>query len=219
MDKLQLDFDKHFILNIFGMCLSGKSHALKYILYYYAKKKKYDHMLLFTNTSFNNQYDYIPKQYIHPAYDEEVIKNYMELQRNYISEGKQSSALIVFDDCLGKMEHFASKEFLTLITQYRQFKISIIICSQSVSAIPLNIRNLAQYAIIFRFEAERVIKSCFESFGVLCNNWHEFKDLLIKATSEKYRFLFYDRMKSIEGKEKAYKSMKCPGVENFKLDF
>lgn len=218
MDKLNLDFEKHFILNIFGVCSSGKSECLKYILYYYAQKKKFDHMLLFTNTSFNNQYDYIPEQYIHPAYDEEIIKNYMELQRNFIAEGKKSNAVIVFDDCLG-LDHFASRTFLTLASQFRQFHISIIICSQSVSAIPLNIRNLAQYAIIFRFEAERVIKACYESFGVLCDNWQEFKQMLIKATSQKYHFLFYDRMKSIDGKEKAYKSLKCPKVDNFKLDF
>ena len=78
MDKLNLDFNKHFILNIFGVCNSGKSACLKYILYYYSKKNMFDHLLLFTNTSFNDQYDYIPDQYIHPAYDEEIIKNYME---------------------------------------------------------------------------------------------------------------------------------------------
>ena len=86
---MDLDFDKHFILNIFGMCNSGKSHCLKYILYNYAKKKKYDHLLLFTNTSFNNQYDYIPEQYIHPAYDEEIIKNTVA----FLFENTQNSAV------------------------------------------------------------------------------------------------------------------------------
>ena len=216
---MNLDFDKYFILNIFGMCSSGKSHCLKYIIHKYSLEGKFDHMLLFTNTSFNNQYDYIPDEYIHPAYDEDVIFKYMEFQKQMITEGKKSNALIVFDDCLGSDEHFASKKFLTLISQYRQFNISIIICSQSVTAIPLNIRNLAQYAIIFRFEAERVIKACFESFGILCNNWQEFKQLLLKATNEKYKFLFYDRTKSVDGIKEAYKSLRCTKVPDFKLEY
>ena len=217
-DKMNLDFDKHFILNIFGMCLSGKSQCLKYILYYYAKKNKFDHLLLFTNTSFNNQYDYIPEQFIHKAYDEDIIQNYMELQKGFILNGQNSRGIIIFDDCMG-ISHFLSPVFKTLSSQFRQFNLSIIICSQSVTSIPLDVRNLAQYAIIFRFEAERVIKSCYESFGVLCNNWQDFKELLLNATNAKHRYLFYDKMKSIEGRNVAYKSLKCPLVGKFKFEF
>lgn len=216
---MDLDFDSHFILSIFGIPRSGKSHCLKYIIYKYSKMQKFDHMLLFTNTSFNNQYEYIPDDYIHPAYDENVIHNYMEFQKQQILEGKESRALIVFDDCLGSEEQFASKKFLTLISQYRQFHISIIICSQSVSAIPLNIRNMSQYVILFRYESKRAIEACFESFGVLCHDWKDFKELLLKATDGKHKFLYYNRDKSIEGRDKAYKSLKCPAIEEFKLDY
>lgn len=215
---MDLNFNDHFILNIFGMCGSGKSHTLKYIIHDAAKNNKFDHLLLFTNTSFNDQYDYIPHQYIHSAYDEEIIKNYMELQRKCVLDGVKSRGIIIYDDCLG-ISHFGSKAMQILMSQYRQFNISLIICSQSVSKIPLDIRNLSQYAIIFRFEAEVVIKSCFESFGVLFNNWKEFKEFFMKATCQKYRFLYYDRNKSTEGKEVAYKSLKCPLVGEFKLNF
>lgn len=213
-----LNWENHFIANIYGSCSSGKSYLLKYIIYTASHKKKIDHVLLFTNTSFNNQYDYIPEKYIHPAYDSEIIQNYMNLQRELIESGEESNGLIVFDDVLGQAQ-FNCKQFITLVSQFRQFKISIIICSQSVSQIPLHIRNLAQYAFIFRFEAERVIKACYESFGVLFDNWQEFKKYLLNATNEKHKFLFYDRMKSVDGIQASYKSLRAPKFPNFKLQF
>ena len=215
---MQLDWNSHFILNIYGMCNSGKSHSLKALIYSASSKKEFDHMLLFTNTSFNNQYDYIPKDYIHPSYDERILGNYMELQKQLISKGKKTKGLIVFDDVLGQSE-FGTKHFLTLITQFRQFKLSVIICSQSISKIPLQIRDLAQYSAIFRYESERAIKNAYESFGVLFNNWHEYKEYLINSTGN-HKFLFYDKSLSTEGIDKAYKSLKAPAIiPEFKLKF
>jgi hypothetical protein len=215
--KFNLTWDKHFVMSIFSMCGGGKSYLLQYILTKGAATKQFDHLLLFANTGFNGQYDYIPKEFVHSNYDENILQQYMIIQKNAIAAGKNSRGVIVFDDVLGDA-CFGSKTFLNLITQYRQYKLSVIICSQSISKIPCHIRDLSQYSCIFRFESKRAIENAYESFGVLFNDINEYKQHLIKSTGD-HKFLFYDKMKSTQGKEEAYKCIMAPKIPQMKLKY
>jgi hypothetical protein len=213
-----LDWKSHFILNIFGMCESGKSHLLKYLLYSASMKKEFDHLLFFTNTAFNGQYSYIPDEFIHRNYDEAIIGNYMKFQEEAIKSGKKSRGVIVFDDVLGQCQ-LGSKQFLTLVSQFRQFGLSIIICSQSISKIPNNIRELAQYACIFRYESDRALTNAYESFGVLFNKFDDYKKFFLSKTGD-FKFLYYNKKLSTKGIDVAYKSLKAPSkVPLFKMKY
>lgn len=213
-----LDWNSHFILNIFGMCESGKSHLLKYIIYKASLNKNINHVILFTNTSFNNQYNYIPDKYIHTSFNPEIINNYMELQREVLGNGEKSRGLIVFDDILGEAQ-FNCKEFLKLITQFRQFNLSVIICSQTVTDIPHKIRCLAQYCCSFEYQTKRSVEALFESYGLLFDTWKEYKEFMNKSTGN-YKFLFFDRKMAIKGREHAYKSIRAPAkIPQFQLNY
>ena len=78
MKDKDIDFKKPQVVVCVGRPRMGKSNAVKYfLLKNMLNNDIFKFGIVFTRTKFNNDYDYIPEQYIYTEYTPELLKQYM----------------------------------------------------------------------------------------------------------------------------------------------
>ena len=178
-------------------------------------------MYLFTNTDFSglSGFDYIDKRFVHPKYNEAALVNLKNIQKKAIESGKSPSAFVIFDDCLFGNQ-WRSKEFQSLMTQLRHYRVTVIISTQYPQKIPPLFREQTFQAIMFRPKVLRAINAQFESFGSDFNNVNEFKKFIIEHTTAKYQFVFFDATSDGDTIESRFAVMKAPAnIPKFTVKF
>lgn len=182
---------------------SGKSYLIKYLIYNLAKSKKIDYCVVFCGTAFNNNYDFLPPNYVFSNYDENVLSQIMYLQQN-----SNKIVCLIFDDCVAFEQMFRySKLFNTLITEHRHYKALIFIATQYINKVSPTIRECCGYYWIFSQRTKRAYEAIYETVG--CNSHDDlmsFKNFIQDNTGN-YYVIFADRM---EVPEKMYKKFKAP---------
>jgi hypothetical protein len=201
------------VIILAGKPQSGKSYLIKYFMYEH--RKVFDYGIVLTKTKFNDGYNYIPSNYIHPDYDDTKIKSLMKIQADLHHKGVKKNAFIILDDCLTSETN--SQTFTDLITQHRHYNITVIISTQYIYKINPTIRECTNYAIIFRPSTDRSIKALFESYGSHFNKLDDFKKYVIENTGE-YQFVFVDVNSQSDEIGKIYRVLKAPSkIPYFKL--
>lgn len=208
-----MDITTPSILIINGICGSGKSYVIKYIMY--MMQNKLDYGLVFTNTSFDDQnYDFIAdRDYIHPQYDEEKLHNLMKIQEQQTKEDRHP-AFVIFDDCLYDPQQWSSRYLRRLLTTYRHYNIFIIISTQYPNHVPLNVRSLATQILIFSgFQNKKALLALFESYGQMYENFDKFKTIIMKLP--RYTFMFINRQNGTK-----IEFMRAPeNIPDYELDY
>ena len=182
----------------------GKSHLIKYILH--ELEPQLDFGIVFTNTSFNEEnYDFIDRKYIHPNYNEDVLKSFMSICSGLIKRGVKKNAFVILDDVLG--DRLNASQFLKLCTQLRHYNIYCIVSTQYSNAIPSNIRANAMYVVIFHQDTQRSLHALYDSYGQRFENFNAFKNYIMKRLGD-HKFIFIDKKitGSIEDVFKIYKA-------------
>jgi hypothetical protein len=92
-----------------GKCASGKSVAIKNLIYNYSKLNYFKFGIAIVPSKFNSGYDYLPDKYVIESYDEAYLKNYF----NKLREFKKKSGFIptnflILDDILGSINLYSS---------------------------------------------------------------------------------------------------------------
>lgn len=218
---MNLDIKSPAFIQIFGSCGSGKTHLLKYLVSHMAKSGQFDHCILFSNTAgwANGDYDYIPEEYQFSMYDDDVLLEYMKIQKQAISSGSKSKGLVIFDDVLGQANLVNNRVLLQLCTQFRHYSCSIILVSQWITKIGPTLRELATNVFLFSQTTKLAYENSFDSFGGHFNNLAEWKGFLKKCTGD-YKFLLVNNKSKTNNIEDVYKSMKCPAkIKDFVLEF
>lgn len=201
-------------LNIIaGAPNAGKSHLTKHLLWTECKKKTFDFGIVFTNTSFNQAYDFLPKKAIKSKYDPAIIKRVIEIQK----ANPNSNAFIIFDDCLG-LTAFKTREFDSLMTEYRHLRLTIFICTQWINKIPPIIRSCASMVFMFRQEMKRGIVALYESYGQSFDNEKQWRSFMDKNLQQEHTVLVCNPREP--NKAKKYKVFRAPAnIPDFTLDF
>jgi hypothetical protein len=203
------------IIIVAGKPGSGKSHLIKY--WFYTNRNNFDYGIVLTKTSFDNGYNFIPKEFVHPDYDENKISSLMKLQANLIKEGIYKKAFLVLDDCLTK--DFNYQVFQDLVTQSRHYNITLVISTQYIYKVNPTIRECANYAIIFRQSTKRSLEALYESFGQHFNNLNKFQQYIIDNTND-HQFVFVDINSTSNNINDIYKVMKVPDkIPKFTVKF
>jgi tRNA uridine 5-carbamoylmethylation protein Kti12 len=203
------------IIIVAGKPGSGKSHFIKY--WFYINRKNFDFGIVLTKTSFDDGYKFIPKDFIHPDYDEDKISALMKLQASLIKKGIYKKAFIILDDCLTK--DFNNQVFQDLVTQSRHFNITLVISTQYIYKVNPTIRECANYAIIFRQSTKRSLEALYESFGQHFNKLDKFQQFVIDNTND-HQFVFVDINSSSDNINEIYKVMKVPDkIPKFTVKF
>jgi len=218
---MDLDFSRPLILIFIGKQASGKSFLLRNLIYQLTKQNTFKFGHVFSATSFNPDYDFMPEKHVDGDYSEHKLELYIDSLKKWMTNNpgkKLPPSFLILDDLLGKI-HQNSDVFSNLMSTYRHFNMTVFITSQyMVRSISTLLRELADVAFIFKSKFKNTRTSLYEAFGQSLESQDEFDDVLERATKERRACLVY---KANEDKiEDAYLSFKCPGDDHkFKLKF
>lgn len=143
---------------------SGKSHAIKSIIYSACKQGRFNHGIVFCPSAYNGDYDFMPQDHIYGYWDEEVLKRFVQRQEALSSRDRPAPpAFVILDDLVGSVK-WNSDFMKSTITRYRHFNTTFIIASQYIYAIPPTIRECVTFAIVFKQTNNRSLKAIWETF-------------------------------------------------------
>jgi len=193
MFKLKLPANALFV----GVTNSGKSHLLKCIMGLHMDFFNYG--VVFSSTCFNGAYNFINDEYIYEDYDEQIVKNIMQKQRDNVEAAQKDQTLkipecfIIIDDNLGLLELHAKRNlFDILFAKSRHLHISIFLCIQSCSYLSTCIRANSVYVFItvvknssikMMYEVSRGFKSEKQFVEYLDKNCHDYRIVMFDNTN------------------------------------
>ena len=199
-----LGLQQPYCISVVGSPRSGKSHCIRYLLHAEQAKlsTRFGIILVMSKTKFNNSYNYIPSQWVHGGYKEDVLAGLMRVQAGIREQGKvPPKVLIIFDDCISPAK-FKTDFFKSLLFNRRHFNISIIIAAQYLLGnLTTDLREVTDGAIVFKQRTNNAIKGCYEAFAQMMSE-QEFRS--INESLVDYKFLFTDPHAS------TYIITKCP---------
>lgn len=219
MSDMKIDIPSLILINGIQGC--GKTHLIRYIMHKF--RKVFSYGLVFSNTSFdthNSGFDYIPREYQYPEFDEQAIINLMNIQAKLIEKNINKQAFIILDDCLFDPAQFTNPTLKKLCTQLRHYNITVIFSSQYCNAIPALIRSNAMSVFIFKSFTKRNSESLYESYGQAFENFQEFKNYLNENTGD-YKFVFFNKYQITSDDPKdAYYVLKAPAkIPKFEIKY
>jgi hypothetical protein len=194
----------------------GKSHLIKYLIKDLCIRGAFDYGVVICPTALNNnEYDFIPRGYLHTQYSEEIITALMDYQSRAIAQGTPKRAFLILDDCLGSV-NFRKTVITKLVTTYRHHNITILMSTQYINKIPPEIRECATYAIVFRQFSAKSYSALYDAFFQSFEDRNQCKEY-IDANTEDYRFIL---VRCQEVPEKRYSINRAPAyIKPFKLNY
>jgi GTPase SAR1 family protein len=136
---------------------SGKTFLCRYLLHNLFQNQKLNYGLVFCATAFNESFSFLPKKYIYSQFDENKIKQLMNIQITQMHQsGEAKPAFIIFDDMIGSV-NFTTPLFSKLITTYRQYNILLIFTTQYLFKVPPVLRECT-YFVTFKHRQKEVFK-------------------------------------------------------------
>ena len=160
---------------------------------------KFNFGAIFTGTKFDrNDYSYIPEEYIIQGYEENVLQNYLEGISKYIEKyGSAPLSFLVFDDLLYLISSM-DKYFMNFLGNMRHYNIVVLFAVQFLrTGIPV-LRELTDYALIFKSNRHDTLKAIYNEFGTLFETFKEFKEHFFEITREPFTAMLYDRNLELE---------------------
>jgi len=115
---------------------SGKSTAIKDLVYnYFIKEKKYRRIYVFSPTArLTKDYSFIQDEYIYEDFDEEVVNNIIEIQKEDIEKdpkSKQLNTLLILDDVANSMDRKTIDLVGKVSAMGRHIRCSVLFASQN----------------------------------------------------------------------------------------
>jgi len=219
--SFDLDFSRGKIFVIVGKQASGKSFTLRNLMYQFSKDGIFQFGQVFSGTTFNSDYEFMPEGAVDSNYSEAALERYIGKLRAWMEKNKGKKPppnFLILDDILGKMRP-RTAIFQQLISTYRHYHMSVFIVSQyMVANVSTLLRELTDVAILFKSKFKNTKESLFNAFGQMCEDQDEFERYFTQATKEKHAALLYFAEK--DTKEEAYLSFKAPSDDKpFKLKF
>ena len=135
----------------------------------------------------------IPAEDVFTAYDEEVLKNLVELQKDYqemYGKAGMPNVLIIFEDAAG-LNLFSGKKgtaYIKLITTLRHYNISIWHAIQSYKLIPRTVRVNCTNLITFRICNKQELRKIHEEFPKV-GDFNAWFDIFTDLTKEYFSFV------------------------------
>lgn len=219
--SVEINFKNPRVFVFIGRCGMGKSFLLRNLIYQFTKAGQLHFGVVFTGTDMSKDYEFMPEKAVRSDYSEKNLEKYIDKLKVWIKSNpgkKLPMNFLILDDLLGRIR-VNSPVFQNLITTYRHLNMNIFLTSQyMVRNTPTLVRELTDYAFIFKTRFKNSLVSLYEAFGQMLESQEEFNRLLEEATKEQYTALMYDANK--ETAEEAYTPFRCDQKDiKFKLDF
>ena len=215
---MELNFENPQVVVCVGKPKSSKSWSTRYmILKNTIDRKIFKYGIVFTRTKWNDDYDYIPDDYIYTNYDSDVLQQYLDTLQN---ADTIEPNFVVFDDQQGLLNR-NDPILQNFVACHRHFKCSIFWNFQYLYGSSPLIRECTTIAILFNSKGDRTLRGLYENFGQLFENYQHFKDYFLQLTAEKYVGMLY--ISDIDDFDKNYLYWKAPAdlsmTKNIRLDY
>ena len=212
-----IDFSKPRVILLIGKPRRGKSNSIKYfILKNSGERKHFKFGLVFTGSKFNNDYNYIPDDYIFEGYQENVLENYLlELEQMKKKDGKIPPSFIILDDLVGILNKYDG-HFTNFVTKHRHYNITIFLAVQHLNTgASTTLREVCTHALMYRSSGYNTIKSLWLNFGQRFDKYNDWKKFFVEHTTEPFTALLYDASNEV------YSEFRSPymGDVNVKLKY
>jgi len=194
---------------------SGKSTTIRYLMHKLGKAGRFQTGLCFSGTAWNAEsasFDYLPEKAVGP-YSTEKLKTLLRAQKRRVEEGKPRDAFLILDDVLGSI-NFNTPLWTTLVSQYRHFRLTILLATQYIYRVPPTVRACATYVFIYRPSEGRSMKALWETYGshMRYDEWQR----MVHANTRDYHAIMCDTFAAPESK---FVTTRSPLVGRFKLEF
>ncbi len=213
-----MNFSKPKVTLLIGACGSGKTNAVKHIILKNAIKNKiFQFGLVFSKTGkFNNDYKYVPEEYVYQGFNENVLKSYLKmLQDQTRKTGKPPANFIVLDDLLSLLNN-RSGFFANFLATHRHYNTSIFLCAQQLKlGASTTLREIVNYVVAFNSKRFDTQEALFKEFSTLFKSFRDFQMHFQKVTSKPFHGMFYDN--SINDLQNNYKTITFPDMSNIKI--
>ena len=182
--------DPSWLVMVIGAKASGKSCAVKYAIYTYARDFAY--IVVLTPTALNGWYsDFLPSAHIHDKYNDDIIQKLVDKQSAFKKSGKDIKMLLVMDDILAspdiQMDKRKANIMNTLYAANQHYNISLMIVAQKLKGLPRLCRDNVDYVLLTRC-MRSAWDDLYEAFGN--TDKKAFYELLEDGTRD-YRILLY----------------------------
>ena len=188
-----IDFSTPRCILLCGKMKKGKSNMCKYLLLDGALNQRiFNFGLVFTQTKYSGDYDFLPDQYIIKGYDENILRNYVKQLEKIKESGITPPAnFIVFDDLLGILKQNNSF-LLNFITISRHLSCNIFLLTQYLNVgSSTTLRECCSHAIMFNSKNYNTLDSLYKNFGQLFSKFDDFKYNFLDITSKPYHACLY----------------------------
>jgi hypothetical protein len=177
---------KPFLMCIFGKPGEGKSALAQYVVYEKFQQKAVDYVMVISNSSFNDDWKWLPPKAIKKLWTKELAQQITDFQ----TKKGRGHLLVVLEDPVGSFP-WEDKQVIQMIIMHRHLNISWIINVQYVYKLPPIYRECATYVAIFKQQTDRAKEALYLSYGGDFSSKQEFYKLLNESTGN-YYFLFFE---------------------------
>lgn len=186
-------FDLTSTCVLFGRRNVGKSHMIRAICYDLFKhggkikntfNNQVDLVIVFSQTeTLQSNFGFTPACYIHDKYDENIIIQLLEKQKDlFKQQGRTSNILIIIDD-FAYDKKIWSNALLKCFMNGRHFKLCFLITFQYVMQLPSNLRSQIDVVIALRENTSSIQEKMYKSlFGCGFKNFKHFRDVFEEHT-------------------------------------
>lgn len=190
---------------------SGKSVLVKNLLKYLIDNNEFNFISLFTDTYFNNDYEFIDKELVFTSDQlDDKIRKILKIQESNIKRNKIIHGLIILDDV---KVYKKSNMLIDLACKARHYKLTVISSVQfPKQLITTSIRSNIDY-LFWSDLNEQGLRAIYESISISIN----FKNFLnlVNEYNTDYRFFLYNSKES--NKKERLKLIKSKIFTNLKI--
>jgi hypothetical protein len=218
--KISIPIDKPKIWCLIGKPGSGKSVALKSIIYDYCQAGYFKFGICYTRTKMSDEYDWLPDKDVHEKFDDEILGKYLDKLKKWRENNnnkKLPNSFLILDDYLGVLKPYTAI-FSNFVITHRHYGITLFITSQSIARnCSTIIRDCTNYYVLYKTSFKNSTKHLYECAGQLLDNYDQFKEVLDQTTKEPYAALMFCADQN--SREDAYTKFKATVPPDFKLQF
>lgn len=173
---------------------SGKSTAIRSIMYQYAKAGYFKSGICFC-PSLNEDYDFLEDKRIVREYSNEKLAAYIQALHKKRVEKKEplEPNFLILDDCMGLLNHDIPI-INNFWSRFRHYNTTVILAVQYIAghgSTNTAFREFITAAFIWQTNTKRALVNNYNTFGQKMENQHQFNKTLDEITSKKYRCMVY----------------------------
>ena len=199
-----------------GACGKGKSNAMRYVLLKNLVQRKFFKFgLVFTNTKYSDEYNFLPDKYVIEGYNEDILRKYIDKLGKYKKKhGKVPPNFVVFEDLIGLLRK-ADPFLISFFGSHRHLSCHVALLTQHLNTGSSTLlREICTHCFAWNSKQMNTMESIWLNFGQLFENFEHFKHNFLDITKEPYSAMLY--LQENDELENNYFTFKAPDMTKLK---